>query len=203
MDAGNRASRPPRGTLPKQVRPGAWHPGRKVCIFDHLRLPPHPTAPQVLRNHRHAVTMQMCGPSSSPCPLLGPWPPRRSSIPPPSFLRCSSVPPPTAGRRRNGGATEEQRRKDGGATGGLWWQPPVTAVMSATCQVRSSWQGGISAGCSCSHPAHPYDRKREVPEENSPVVASRRLLTASESMRRAGSSETWLASAAPVGATWA
>jgi len=69
------------------------------------------------------------------------------------------------------------------------WELLANAVMAAICQAQNSWHGGIGAGCSCCHPAHPYDRTREIPEENSPVLASGRFLPASESVPQVGSSE--------------
>ena len=116
-------------------------------------------------------------------------PPSPYPIPLPSLLRRSSVAPPFHLPPPIGGGTEEQRRRDGGGTAGLRWQLPGTVGMAAFCQARNAWRGGIKAGCSGCRQAHPCDRKREFPEETSPVVASARFPTASESLWRIESSE--------------
>ena len=115
----------------------------------------------------------------SPDPLLLPSPPRPSSVPPPSLLRCSSVAPPLLLRSTSQHQSEEGRRKDGGATEEGRWQQLGTGVMAAFCQARNSWHGGIIAGCSCCRQAHPCGRKREIPEEDSPVGASGRSFAGS------------------------
>jgi len=104
---------------------------------------------------------------------------RDSSVPPPFLLRPSSLSETEEGRRRDGGRTEEGR-----------WELPATAVLAAIGQARNFWHRAVNASSSCCHRAHPYDKTREIPEENSPVLASGRFITASESVPRGGSSET-------------